>query len=502
MAPDRDNKTVRVETDDASSTEVPSADVEASPSEPSGTEVAPNDEETLADEPDAPLTSSAAAAHTRRASAQRARMVSPSWTARGVVVRTPDPLSEDSYAARERESAIQEARERQSNENQPRSQEEWVKEEEGFYVPPAPAEDSPYNSRIADRDTLRRDQREQRRKRREAARSARRQRKSEAPSQEPSRRNEADATPLAPHHRRRLVIIACAVIVGIGVAAGGVYAYNHPAQPQVAPEEDTQAEEEETALPDAQATLADYSWPELSRIAEEISAQDDEESALQVAEQFNICDSSGAIIDQTKDVELSDGTVLPMRVAGIYHDDKTDGTGKAGLTFICSNAALRRVMDDSGYEDGWEGTQMRAWLNSTILSEFPEDLQSKVISVNKITNNVGVASDPSVVSATSDRLWLPSLAELCGSFDGWHVSWKTVLAAEGTQYQWFSEQGAHSYGSNTALQMKTADGDSTSWWTRSVSPTGYAYRSIDEDGNPVGYNTLPEELGVVVGFCL
>lgn len=294
-----------------------------------------------------------------------------------------------------------------------------------------------------------------------------------------------------------IAVVAVALVAAVGA---GIWVSGHPASPQAEPAaEDTSDAAAESPLPDAQASLADYSWGDLARIADEISAAQNEEDAKAVAERFNILDSSGSIIDQTKDLELSDGTVVPMRVCGVYADEKADGTARAGLTFIAARASLEHAMGSD--DDAWEGSEMRHWLNNDVLAEFPQDLASQVASVNKLTNNVGVTDDPSAVTTTSERVWLPSLVELTGTLS-WSRSWKDVLDAEGTQYQWFEEQGTRSFGDNDSLEMEDGGGDSVEWWTRSITPTGYAYRIIDEDGSPVSYATPEEKLGVIFAFCL
>ena len=55
--------------------------------------------------------------------------------------------------------------------------------------------------------------------------------------------------------------------------------------------------------------------------------------------------------------------------------------------------------------------QMRAYLNGDWRAQLPEDLDAAIVPVDKLTNNVGETQDVSAVTATSDSLWLFSVAE-------------------------------------------------------------------------------------------
>ena len=115
-------------------------------------------------------------------------------------------------------------------------------------------------------------------------------------------------------------------------------------------------------------------------------------------------------------VKLTNGKTLEYRIVGINHDDLSDGSGKAGLTFEATNDALgaQRMNATDANAGGWEKSELRGRLNSGDLwSLLPGELQSKVKSVKKMTDNKGggTAGTP---SATTDKVFLLSTTEVYG----------------------------------------------------------------------------------------
>ena len=155
--------------------------------------------------------------------------------------------------------------------------------------------------------------------------------------------------------------------------------------------------------------------------------------------------------------KLTNGKTLEYRIVGINHDDLADGSGKAGLTFEATNTALstQRMNATDTNAGGWEKSELRGRLNSGDLwSLLPSELQSKVKSVKKMTDNKGggTAGTP---SATTDKVFLLSSTEVWGDLDH-----------DGTQYEYYKSKG---------VTRSNYSGASSSYrhWTRSVFP-GYS----------------------------
>ena len=108
-------------------------------------------------------------------------------------------------------------------------------------------------------------------------------------------------------------------------------------------------------------------------------------------------------------VKLTNERTMRHRIIGINHDDLTDGSGKAGLTFQVTNDCFGSSREDYG---PWSGSNMRKSLNSgSYWGLLPEDMQSKIATVSKLTNNQRGDLAEAEISNTEDRLFLLSRAE-------------------------------------------------------------------------------------------
>lgn len=265
---------------------------------------------------------------------------------------------------------------------------------------------------------------------------------------------------------------------------------------------------DDSGLPVVRESLGDYSWSELSEISSEISSATDSNDALSVAVRYHLLsDDKKTIPDETKEIVLTDNTTEYVRIVGFYQDEKTDGSGKAGITFMFEEAVAQQPMNETNTNSGgWERSSLRAWLNNSYVKELPSDLRDCVVPVNKITNNTGVLKDASGVSATSDMLWLFSASEICGQIDWWKApddaGYNSVLNAEGSRYLFFLNRDFRNIALRNVLQ-KQYKNDRTDWWLRSPSPalaSSFRYIMTTEEPYEVAYAN--DSCGVVPGFCL
>ncbi len=260
---------------------------------------------------------------------------------------------------------------------------------------------------------------------------------------------------------------------------------------------------------DPKDSLEEYTWEELSAMSSEIATASDEDAAIEIAKKYNLVNDDGLLDGtQTKSVTLTDGTVNSVQIAGFIHDDKSDGSGKAGITFIFADAISEMYMNSDEYNDGgWEFSDMRSWLASEGKALLPEELQDVIVAVDKSTNNVGETEDVLSVTTTSDELWLFSYVELAGElnkFDLYEISDypAAIYNAEGFQYKLFSDCNVDHFDYNDIL-IKTYQGESYYWWERSPGPySSDSFRCVDSDGVP--YNGIGTDYSnaVVPGFCI
>lgn len=263
------------------------------------------------------------------------------------------------------------------------------------------------------------------------------------------------------------------------------------------------------------SSLSDYSWEELSAIASEISGATSDEEGMAIAESYHLL-SGGKLDGKTKSVTLSDGTASSVMLAGVRADDLADGA-KAGLTFVFADAPAVHAMNSTSSNDGgWEKSEMRSWLNADFADMLPSDLKGAIKAASKKTNSSALTT-PGAVSATSDKLWLLSYAEIAGSpspndlVGGSRIPAETY-GMEGKQYQVFSDMKVSGNEENSSL-MRTfggsegtgivMEGEACPWWQRSLSMTWTSgFGSVDAEGNPLGAWIPDNEIGVVPGFCL
>jgi len=220
----------------------------------------------------------------------------------------------------------------------------------------------------------------------------------------------------------------------------------------------------------------DWTLEEQKAVAEDISAKGEASPAYFKAK---------AAMDAgtTWSVKLTNAETMTYRIIGINHDDLTDGSGKAGLTFLTTSTGIRSRMNATNANaGGWEKSEHRQKMNSgKIWNLMPSDFQSKVKPVRKLTNNVGggSANKDAAVTATSDKLFLLSYYEIVptsywADSDPW-------TSSEGTQYEAFKGKVTDNYWGNSAITTGHY------LWERSVSPyKSIHFLRVDTDGSPSG----------------
>lgn len=276
-------------------------------------------------------------------------------------------------------------------------------------------------------------------------------------------------------------------------------------------------------------SVDDYSWQELSQIAELIAA-DDGKDASKLVRRYHLVNEDGDLDgSQSKELVLENGVKTRVQIIGFAHDVKS-GKGKAGITFMFEDCIAEHVYNGNGSNaGGWKGSEVRAWLNDDLIYLLPSELRDVIVEVRKDTNNVGKTTSTSSVTATSDKLWLLSFAEAVGkitmqsyenayeripsenraTFESFFAIWN----AEGFQYQLFRDRGVV-MGHPKTLLVKDYLAESGSaglrkdapceWWGRSPSPgESNRVQSFDNDGSPRKSTSSPNEhLAVAPCFCV
>ncbi len=212
----------------------------------------------------------------------------------------------------------------------------------------------------------------------------------------------------------------------------------------------------------------------------------------------------------------TDGGYLPVQLIGICQDTKSNGTGKAGLTFQTrdvyaynntkSIAAggdefLCQINPSDTNDGGWKGSAMWNRLRTTFMSSLDNGLQSIIVPVDKYQQLVDGTTADYLDKATGETIWLPSMYEVYGtSFDNYNESEALDGIAGYVRFQYQAYQGNNGATTNDKA-IKKYNASLTNWWLRS------AYRSYKSSFCYVGYierdyGGASYTRGVTPAFCL
>lgn len=97
-------------------------------------------------------------------------------------------------------------------------------------------------------------------------------------------------------------------------------------------------------------------------------------------------------VGDTKNITLSTNEVLTVQIYGFNHDDKSGGSGRVGITFgtkdlMVTTRQMNAIIDNN---DSWRSSAMRMWMNNTLVSQLPTELQNSLRLINKSTARGGM----------------------------------------------------------------------------------------------------------------
>lgn len=264
-------------------------------------------------------------------------------------------------------------------------------------------------------------------------------------------------------------------------------------------------------------SLDDYTWEELALISRKIQETSSSKKALAIAETYHLVNSKQSLENEnTKTVRLSDGTKAQVQIVGFKADTFTDDGLPAGITFMFRTPIATRAVNDSAATGGWEQSSLRKWLAGEGMATLPDDLRNQIRSVRKLTNNTGGTKDASSITATDDKLWLPSMSELCGyqapeTFAEGCEYLSALYSGEGEQYQLYREQSVSSLTTNDAM-IRTVAGKKICYWERTPSAdcsegaNSTYFNRVGKDGDVFSWATPgndPDQMTYVLpGFCI
>lgn len=208
-------------------------------------------------------------------------------------------------------------------------------------------------------------------------------------------------------------------------------------------------------------------------------------------------------VGNTKNITLSTNEVLTMQIYDFNHDDKSDGSGKAGITFGTKDLmTIPQVMNPTNTNYyGWEGSQLRGFMNgisttyagnnytsgtTSLYSELPTAIQSAIKPVKKLTSG---GYNNNVLLTSTDKLFAFSEVELNGSTN-------FSNAGEGVKYSIFTNNASR------IKKMSNGSGSAYDYWDRSpYTGNGTAYALVHTDGSYIA-SSAGSAYGVAFGFCI
>ena len=215
-------------------------------------------------------------------------------------------------------------------------------------------------------------------------------------------------------------------------------------------------------------TFNDYSWAEIAAISE----------AGNAASTFSVGDE--------KELQIGSET-YHIQILGFAHDDKSDGTGKAGITVGLKEimTTTAKMNDTNTNVGGWKDSKMRTYVNNDVYSALPSDLQRVIKTVNKVSDNGNM--DTTTLNTTQDKLFLLSTTEVGLNPSG-------NVNGQGTKYEYFTD--------NTSRVKKKLSGKSNFWWLRSaITHNTYRFHGVNVSGLD-GISNANDTFGVVFGFSI
>lgn len=181
---------------------------------------------------------------------------------------------------------------------------------------------------------------------------------------------------------------------------------------------------------------------------------------------------------------LINGTNYRIDIIGKNHDDLSDGTGKAPLTFQLHDCytETKQMNSSNTNSGGWQNSAMRTTHLPAILNLMPAEVQAGIREVQKKTS---AGNQSSSIQTTNDKLFLLSEIEIFGSTT-------YSFAGEGKQYEYY--QAGNS-------KVKNRSGSAYAWGERSPrssNSAGFCFASSYGGANASGAST---SRGVAFAFC-
>ena len=254
------------------------------------------------------------------------------------------------------------------------------------------------------------------------------------------------------------------------------------------------------------ANAVDYSYIVYVQSVSAVFGENDPATIAQVSEVIavnnmtseQVYSTYGWNVGDTHDITLTSGETIQVRILGFNHDDKSDGSGKAGITLqMVECLATRYPMNSTNTNaGGYAASKMKTETLPTLKALLPQEWQDVIKLVDKKSANGG-SSNYSETLTLSEDLFLFAEIEIFGT-----TSYAQDGANEGSVYEYWNGKAA-------ADRIKKYDTDAdgvadtaTHWWLRSARSTYTSgFCNVYTNGNIYNGSAINSR-GVAFGFCI
>ena len=205
------------------------------------------------------------------------------------------------------------------------------------------------------------------------------------------------------------------------------------------------------------------------------------------------------------DVCKTDGTAaynnirqLDLDIVEILRYELTDEPGKAAnFLLVADNILTNHRMNPSDNIGGWDKSEMRSWLNTTVWSYLPFKLRVMISTVNVWASSGGGTDSLDDMVCSKDNIFLLSIVDVYGTQSPyiWNAEYGNVAQQRACTY--FINQKVK-YARNV---IESDNGEY--WWLRTPERDGDTsnFRCVYNYGNSYR-NSAPNSFGVVFGLCI
>ena len=183
-------------------------------------------------------------------------------------------------------------------------------------------------------------------------------------------------------------------------------------------------------------------------------------------------------IGDTKTFTIN-GIEYPARIVAFDADTLSDSSGTAKITWLMDTqySETHRMNATNDTTGGWPATEMRTWINDTLVPLIDSEVKAQAVEVTKVYKDYTNGDQTS-----NDTFWIPSYREVFGG---------TSYEKTGVVYSgWLTR---------ASRRIRKRSGSAGGWWLRSaLSATYFCYvYSSGSNSNDAASITY----GVVLGFC-